>query len=555
MRKLFLLLVALGLLLVIAAGVFVFYVYPQYVRPEQEYRNAAALLEEGDTVPAALQFETMQEYKDSRELAKRAWLEAGDKSMADGDYAQARTYYLKGGASSEVLKKLDSAYYQMGVRAYAENQRTEAENYFSCISYGSSYLELLDPVRISCAERFLQNGDFDSARKVFHLCGEGSYDEISRLWLDCGKTRLDSFDLDNASYCFAKAMAFAADTDAAVGEIDSLWSEAGTRARQNGDAELAEKCFARTSTGVGTGEGLLAAAYDDARAALEAGDFPTALGHFCEASGYSDANARADELRNALKKYYAAKGAGCYAVLRPDGTVGLGGDWGTYNDPIWTDVNTIAVGGSRFLLGLKADGSVVFHGNGSFGNGEVTSWSGVSAIACGKEHSAAVLSDGRAAACGTNTHGEVSGVGSWSDLISVAAGDGFTVGLTSSGTVVACGDDSYGQCEVSAFSDIDVIACGAKHTVMLRSDGGVSAVGDNSAGQCNVGDWEGITAVFAGGSHTVGLRFDGTLTACGDNSFGQCEVEGIDNVICVACGEGFTLILQGDGTEIKLGNI
>ena len=113
MRKLILPLAVLGILLVIAAGVFIFWFYPQKLRPEQEYQSAVALHRAGDHVPAALQFESMKGYKDSAALAKEAWLRAGEKSFENGDLAQARTYYLKAGADSGQLAKLDSAYYQM----------------------------------------------------------------------------------------------------------------------------------------------------------------------------------------------------------------------------------------------------------------------------------------------------------------------------------------------------------------------------------------------------------------------------------------------------------
>ncbi|MBR3383244.1 MAG: hypothetical protein IKG85_09460 [Clostridia bacterium] len=245
MRKLFFVLILMGALLLIFAGVFAFWLYPSRVRPLHEYRDAVALAEAGDYVPAALQFETMKDYADSAERAKRAWLSAGDASFDGGDLAQARTYYLKAGASSEVLSKVDSAYYQLGVKAYAENERVEAENCFSCISHGSSYIALLDPVRMSAAERFLESGDYDSAGKVFHLCGESSYEEIAGIWLECGKARLEASDLDSASYCFAKAMAYTGDEAAMKSGVNSLWNDAALAARRNGDEALAQKCLER----------------------------------------------------------------------------------------------------------------------------------------------------------------------------------------------------------------------------------------------------------------------------------------------------------------------
>ena len=110
MRKLVFVLIALGVLLLAAAMVFVFWFFPVKLHPLQEYWKAVSLFDKGDYVPAALQFESMKDVSDSAEYAKRAWIAAGDKAYAAGDLAQARTYYLKGGAGSDIFEKVDSAY-------------------------------------------------------------------------------------------------------------------------------------------------------------------------------------------------------------------------------------------------------------------------------------------------------------------------------------------------------------------------------------------------------------------------------------------------------------
>ena len=554
MRKLILPLAVLGILLVIAAGVFIFWFYPQKLRPEQEYQSAVALHRAGDHVPAALQFEGMKGYKDSAALAKEAWLRAGEKSFENGDLAQARTYYLKAGADSGQLAKLDSAYYQMGVRAYADNQRVEAENCFSCISAGSSYLDLLDPVRISSAGRFLNNADYDSAQKVFRLCRGSSYGEIARLWIESGEKRLEAFDIDNASYCFAKAMAYTDDTAALTARLDALWEQAGHSARTRGDTALAAKCFSRMSSGGEMSEEKLAADYERGVEAYDNGDYAAALKCFGEAGDYSDARERFDSLCAALENSLSAKGPDCWARLDPKGRVSLEGDWGAFSDPAWDDITAIAVGGSRFMLGLAADGSVRFHGNSSFGNAEeVASWQNVIAVACGENHSAALKSDGTVLSCGPDTFGEVSGTAAWQGVKAISAGSGFTAALMDDGTVAACGLNASGQCDTAGLEGVTAIACGGKHLVMLKADGKVAAVGDNSFGQCDVSSWTDVVRIFAGADHTAAVTSDGRLLACGNNDRGQCAVQGIEGVICAACGDGFTIVLTSDGATVRLG--
>lgn len=550
MRKLFILLVILGLVLLIAAGVLVFWFYPAKLRPLSEYNAAAALFDKGNYVPAALQFEDMGGYSDSAARARSSWIAAGDKSFEEGDLAQARTYYLKGGATGETLEKLDSEYYKLGVLAYADDRRVDAENAFSCITEGSLYLDLLDQVRISCGERFVKNGDFESAGKVFRLCGSASDDEITSIWMESGSSRLDAGDLSSASYCFAKAMAYTPAPENTLSQIDSLWVAAAQRASAAGDEELAEKCYARTSSG---SEARLAAIYENAVTAYEQGSRTEALRLFSQAGEYSDSEARAEALREELKNYFNAGGAGFFATLEA-GSVGFEGDWGVYRAPAWANISSVAVGKNRFILGLTASGSVLFEGNDSEGCGLVYDWRGVIQVAAGRAHSAALTASGTVLACGSDPYGQVSGTAEWSDVAFIACGWDHTVAVTRSGGVLACGDDTLGQCSVGSVTGAVSAACGSGHTAILLNNGRVVSFGNNTLGQCSTAGWSGVVAVFAGANHTIGLREDGTLLACGENAHGECEVSGYTGVVSVACGEGSTLILLSDGTRVKLGN-
>jgi tetratricopeptide (TPR) repeat protein len=552
MRKLIFALIILGVLVLLAGCVFVFWYYPERIRPMQEYRAAVALYEKGNYVPAALQFESMNGLAESAEYAKRAWIAAGNAAFDAGDLAQARTYFLKGGADSATFEKLDASYYQSGVRAYAENDRVEGENCFSCISSGSRYLELLDPVRISCAERFIAEGDYDQAEKVLKHCGEGSDPVIEELWTARGRELLTDYELDGASYCFARAMAYAEDVEKTTAKFDSYFKDAGDRARQEGNYELANKCFARMSGGSG-GSSEQATNYSAAIAALSEGRSAEALRLFVKAGDFRDSQDRADELREELADYYAAGVGRCFAALSHDGKVGIGGDWGTYSSPEWYQMKAIAVGGERFMLGLKEDGTVVFHGNATTDAGQVSSWRNVSKIACGAYHSLALKTDGTVLASGRNIYGEVSGVEDWRGIRSIAAGEDFSVGVRNDGTVVYCGNTDDGRCAVDDWTGVSSIACGKRHTVGLLSDGTAIACGENTDGRCDVEGWSGLVGIYAGATHTVGLRIDGTLVACGSNNYGECSVENYTDVVSVACGDGFTLILLADGTEIVLG--
>ena len=547
MKKSYIIFLIIGVVLAIAAVVFVAFIYPNMMKPIAYYNDAVRLYNDGNYVAAALRFEKLKEYG---EQAKISWLKAGDASLQAGELAQARIYYTNGGADEAVFDQIDEAYYNKGVEAYAEDERIEAENCFDCITHDSPYTKLVDPVRISSAERFLERDDFDSAQKIFRLCAT-SYDaEIAAIWLDQGRTQLDSKEIENAALCFSHAMIFAVDKTAAISEIDGIWSDAGEKATGRGDYEFADMCFGRMSGG---SEQIvqLRKAYDDANTALSEGRYLDALGYLEACAGFRDAGEKLEQLLYKFDHYYAANGAGFYAVLRPSGSIEFFGKWNNIPAPVWTDVTSIAVGSEHFLVGLKSDGTLRFTGNGSFGNADVDSWKNVAQIACGRAHTVALKNDGTVIACGDDSKGQVSGLSGWKNIKAVAACGDTTYGLTNDGRIVSCG--GVDTSSLTELTDIVSIACGYDHLVCLKADGTVAACGSNESGQCKVEDWTDIVAIYAGGNHTVGLKADGTLVACGSNAKGECNVDGVEDVLTVACGENFTLILLRSGTQVKLG--
>ncbi|MCR5809364.1 MAG: hypothetical protein K6G56_07360 [Clostridiales bacterium] len=245
MRKLLPLLIILGAILLAAAGAFLFWIYPAKIRPAQEYNRAASLEKEGDYVLAALTFESLGGLKDSGARAKAAWVKAGDAAYEAGELARARTFYLKGGAGEDALASLDAAYYRQGVQAYAANDRASAENSFSGISAGSRYLGLLDQARLGCVRRLVESGELEAAEKVCACCTKASAAEISALWMDSGRVKVEEKDAEAASYCFARAVAYSENGDAALQSISLIWRAAAQRAEAAGDAEFAAKCRER----------------------------------------------------------------------------------------------------------------------------------------------------------------------------------------------------------------------------------------------------------------------------------------------------------------------
>ena len=180
--------------------------------------------------------------------------------------------------------------------------------------------------------------------------------------------------------------------------------------------------------------------------------------------------------------------------------------------------------GAYHTIALKSDGTVWAWGAnqaGQLGDGthidntdiihagipvQVSSLSGVTAIAGGRDHTAALKSDGTVWAWGYNYYGQL--------------GDGTTT-------------NSYTPVQVSSLSGVTAIAGGYYHTIALKSDGTVWTWGNNDIGQLGdgttnnrltpvqVSGLSGVTAIAGGYSHTIALKSGGTVWAWGYNKDGQ----------------------------------
>ena len=233
-------------------------------------------------------------------------------------------------------------------------------------------------------------------------------------------------------------------------------------------------------------------------------------------------------------------------ALRDDGTLVA---WG-FDDEGQIDVPTNSlpfvsvVAGAEHNLAIAEDGSVAAWGKNDSGQTDVPSrLSSVLTVAAGESDSLALLASGTVVAWGDDTYGQtnlpsvLTQGGYWvysywsvawvpDPTQAIAAGRDHNLALLSDGTVVGWGDNSFGQASPpSNLSNVVAITAGDLHSAAICSNGIVVVWGDNSFGQTNVpAGLSNVVAIAAGDFHTLALLSNGTVVAWGNDTYGQLDM-------------------------------
>ncbi len=248
-------------------------------------------------------------------------------------------------------------------------------------------------------------------------------------------------------------------------------------------------------------------------------------------------------------------------ALKSDGTLECwGGDnLGQTDFPPASNYTAIACGDNHSLALISAGTVVVASAYDFYGEADVPAdLSNVVAVACGFYHCLALKADGTLAAWGgTNDPGVEYGQGQvpngLTNVVAIAAGGYDNLVLQANGTLFAWGANSFGETNIPAgLSNVVAIAVGDEDNLVLKSDGTVAAWGNNEYGETNVPPGlSNVVAIAAGRWHDQALKSNGTVVAWGDDSFGETNIPpNLTNVIQIAAGDAHSLALVGRGPPI-----
>ncbi len=150
----------------------------------------------------------------------------------------------------------------------------------------------------------------------------------------------------------------------------------------------------------------------------------------------------------------------------------------------WKDVVAVS-GWYDFILGLKADGTVIAAGSNEYGKCDVSHWKDITAISASASFAVGLKKDGTVLFSGYND-GDLQ-VEDWTDIIQITAGQHIIAGLKKDGTVVATGPSYYNLDEVKNWTDIVKIS-GYKDLGITGYKRDGSTVNTYRAGEGSSGD-------------------------------------------------------------------
>jgi len=198
----------------------------------------------------------------------------------------------------------------------------------------------------------------------------------------------------------------------------------------------------------------------------------------------------------------------------------------------------IVATGYLHTVALKDDGTVLFAGSNRSGQGNVSEWSDITALAAGAYHTVGLKSDGTVVACGSDQYGQCD-VGDWSDVVAICAGAYNTVGLTSDGTILNTGYSTY---QTLNWHDVTNLSVGDYALCGVMENGQPLTTADELTND----DYFDLVAIGAATATSAGLKADGTVVAIG------LDTSGLANILAIDCTPNGLFALDDSGNVTAL---
>ena len=425
----------------IALAVTVPLLVTKVIIPGNAYKEAVALMENGQYGEAIVAFEALGDFKDSVERVEECEL-----AILEEKYNVA-------------VALMNEGKYEEAIAAFEELSGYKDSSDMIAGS-NESIEELQLKAQYHAAVALAENGETEKAAIAFGKLG------------DYNDARVRSFDCWN---------------ECAVREtISSGWKHAVGLKTDGTVVAEGDNDYGQCNVSEWTDIVAISAGYSHT-VGLKCDGTVVAVGYnengCCNTSNWTDIVAIS-------ARYYHTVG------LKSDGTVV---SVGSHNDgqcavSNWTDIISISAGYTH-TAGLKSDGTVVFTGKNETGKDEISNWTDIVSISSGLFFTVGLKSDGTVEATQYTIEKDLDygqcDVSDWTDISAVSAGASYTLGVKPDGTVIATGKNTHNSCNVEAWRNVVAVSSKTFFTLGLCSNGTVKAVG-NPNYMPNVSSWTDI---------------------------------------------------------------
>ena len=215
--------------------------------------------------------------------------------------------------------------------------------------------------------------------------------------------------------------------------------------------------------------------------------------------------------------------------------------------------------GHEFMIGLRANGTVVADGDNSWGQCDVGSWRDIVAVAAGYTYSLGLRSDGTVVMAGRDDCIDRNVVQGWRNIIQISAQDSTIAALDSYGQIHVEGVNKKTEerytipYSISSRSDVISVSAGRTHVLVLFADHTCAAFGSDEYNMCDVGSWRDVVSICACQSGSVGLTSNGTVLYIGASGHNQMECSGLTNISSIASKGWHFVFIRTDGTVGAVG--